>query len=155
MDTLQELYTRAMVEISYALRPKKGQGMVEYALILVPLMLLTFGVFDLGRAVFYQHMLSNAAREGARAGVVAARSADEVCARAIAAVLLPDVPASGRCGAAGSLTVAVPRRGTPGAPADPLRVTLSYAFRPATPLVGRIVGETVVISASSTMYVER
>ena len=32
MEKLQELYVRAMVELS---APRKGQGMVEYALILV------------------------------------------------------------------------------------------------------------------------
>ena len=35
MEKLQELYVRAINEVSYALERRKGQGMVEYALILV------------------------------------------------------------------------------------------------------------------------
>ncbi|MDP9379298.1 MAG: Flp family type IVb pilin [Chloroflexota bacterium] len=34
MEKVQELYTRMMVELSYALEAKKGQGLVEYALII-------------------------------------------------------------------------------------------------------------------------
>ncbi|MDP9379297.1 MAG: Flp family type IVb pilin [Chloroflexota bacterium] len=34
MEKVQELYTRMMVELSYALRPRQGQGLVEYALII-------------------------------------------------------------------------------------------------------------------------
>ncbi|MGH2353479.1 MAG: hypothetical protein ACRDJN_17890, partial [Chloroflexota bacterium] len=59
-----------------------------------------------------------------------------------------------RCGTAGSLTVAVPRRGTPGDASDPLRVTISFTFRPITPLIGQVVGDAVTLTASSSMYVE-
>jgi hypothetical protein len=112
------------------------------------------GVFDLGRAVFASHLLAAGAREGARVGVNAARSADEICARAASGVTLADVPALSACGSAGPLTVAVPRRGTPGVANDPVEVTLTYGFRPITPLVAPVVG-TVVLSASSSMYVEQ
>lgn len=138
---------------------ERGQSTVEFALVLLPFLLLVMGVFDLGRAVFYDHMLGNAAREGARVGVVAGRTPAEICARAAAAVLLPDVPGGASCGAdgslvAGSLTVAVPQGGTPGSATDPVRVTLSYTFRPVTPLIAQIVGNAITLSASSTMYVE-
>ena len=135
---------------------ERGQSTAEFSLLLIPFLLLLMGVFDLGRGVFYAHTLENAAREGARAGVVAARTVDEICARAIraAAVGLPDVPPSSRCGTTGALTVDVPRRGTAGSASDPVRVTLSYDFRPVTPLIAPIVGDLVTLRASSTMYVE-
>lgn len=133
---------------------ERGQSTVEFALVLLPFLLLVMGVFDLGRAVFYDHMLGNAAREGARVGVVAGRTAAEICARAASVVLLPDVPGGAACGVAGSLTVAVPQRGTPGSATDPVRVTLSYTFRPVTPLIAQIVGNAFTLSASSAMYVE-
>ena len=44
----------------------KGQGLVEFALLLPILVLIIFGVLDLGRAFFAQVALANAARVGAR-----------------------------------------------------------------------------------------
>ncbi len=45
---------------------KKGQSMVEFALILPLLVLIIAGLFDLGRAFFASITITNAAREGAR-----------------------------------------------------------------------------------------
>jgi len=44
----------------------KGQGLVEFALLLPILVLIVFGVLELGRAFFAFIAISNAAREGAR-----------------------------------------------------------------------------------------
>ena len=44
----------------------KGQGLVEFALVLPFLLVVVFGVFDLGRAYFTTIILTGAAREGAR-----------------------------------------------------------------------------------------
>lgn len=51
-----------------------GQGVVEFAFVSIVLMLLVFGMIDLGRAVFTRQMLTNAVREAARNGIVATRS---------------------------------------------------------------------------------
>lgn len=48
----------------------QGQALAEFALILFVLMLLVMGIVDLGRAVYVQSTLANAAREGARAAIV-------------------------------------------------------------------------------------
>ncbi len=45
--------------------------MVEFALISVTLLMITFGIIDLGRAVMDRSMLTNAIREAARRGSVA------------------------------------------------------------------------------------
>jgi len=45
---------------------RKGQGMVEFALLLPILVLIVFGVLELGRAFFAFIAITNAAREGAR-----------------------------------------------------------------------------------------
>lgn len=42
-----------------------GQGLVEFALLLPILLLLTLGVLDFGRAFFVKVVLENSAREGA------------------------------------------------------------------------------------------
>jgi Flp pilus assembly protein TadG len=46
--------------------PPKGQSLVEFALLLPILVLIIFGVLELGRAFFAFIAISNAAREGAR-----------------------------------------------------------------------------------------
>jgi TadE-like protein len=59
--------------MSIRLRPKesaRGQGLVEFALVLPLLLLLMFAVFDAGRAVIQYSALTNAAREGARMAIV-------------------------------------------------------------------------------------
>jgi TadE-like protein len=56
-------------------RPTRGgqssQALIEFALISPVLLLLLFGIIDIGRAVFYYDTLNHAAREGARAAVKA------------------------------------------------------------------------------------
>lgn len=53
-------------------RPRRGQALVETALVLPIFLLVVFGLFDLGRVVFLKVELENAVREGARAGMVMA-----------------------------------------------------------------------------------
>ena len=48
----------------------RGQTMVEAAIVLPMFVLLMLGLFDLGRVVYAQHTLNQAAREAARKGVV-------------------------------------------------------------------------------------
>src|SRR6266850_1913352 len=45
---------------------RRGQALVEFALVFPILMLFLFGIIVWGLGVFYQQQLQNAAREGAR-----------------------------------------------------------------------------------------
>jgi len=56
-----------------------GGVAIEFAIILPLLLLVTFGVIELGLLLFNQQIITNAAREGARAGIVSRhdRFADE------------------------------------------------------------------------------
>ncbi len=47
-----------------------GQDLIEFALVLMLLLMLTFGTVDLARVVMTYNTLSNAAREGARYGII-------------------------------------------------------------------------------------
>lgn len=47
-------------------RDQAGQGLVEVALVLPVFLLVAFGLFDVGRLVYSNSVLSQAAREGAR-----------------------------------------------------------------------------------------
>ncbi len=51
-------------------RNRKGQSLVEFALLLPLLLILVMGLFDVGRAVFYYSVLNTAVREGTRYAIV-------------------------------------------------------------------------------------
>ena len=53
---------------------QQSQALVEFALISPVLLLLLFGIIDIGRAVFYYDTMGHAAREGARTAVQASDS---------------------------------------------------------------------------------
>jgi hypothetical protein len=50
---------------------QRSQALIEFALISPVLLLLLFGIIDLGRAVFYYDTVTHAVREGARTAVQA------------------------------------------------------------------------------------
>ncbi len=56
------------------LRSQSSQALIEFALISPVLLLLLFGIIDVGRAVFYYDTLGHAAREGARTAVQASNT---------------------------------------------------------------------------------
>jgi hypothetical protein len=47
-----------------------GQGITEFALVIPLILMLFFGIFDLGRAVYAYSTISNAARDSARVAIV-------------------------------------------------------------------------------------
>jgi Flp pilus assembly protein TadG len=51
-------------------RPRRGAEVLELALLMLPLLWLTFGAIDFGWYFYLQHNLQGAAREGARAGII-------------------------------------------------------------------------------------
>jgi Flp pilus assembly protein TadG len=48
---------------------QRSQALIEFALVSPVLLLLTFGVVDVGRAIFFYDTLNHAAREGARTAI--------------------------------------------------------------------------------------
>ena len=48
---------------------QRSQALIEFALVSPVLLLLLFGIVDIGRAVFYYDTLNHAVREGARSAV--------------------------------------------------------------------------------------
>ena len=153
---------------------ERGQAMVEFALILVPFLLLVLGTFDFGRGVFVSHMVVTAAREAARKGIVwpppeadlspplgtnltgALTPADRLCYIARAAAMLPDVtrPAYNepQCGdLGGRLTV----QAYPDINGGTVRVDVTYDFSLLLPFFGPLTPDPILIATSSTMYVEQ
>lgn len=57
-------------------RGARGQTIVEFAFAVPVILLIFLGITDFGRAILYYNTLSNAAREGARVGIVQNWSGD-------------------------------------------------------------------------------
>jgi len=51
-------------------RDEKGAAAVEFAVVAGLFLMIVFGIIEFGILMFDQHILTNASREGARAGVV-------------------------------------------------------------------------------------
>ena len=50
---------------------RRGQSVVEFAFVLPLLLLLTFGMIEFGFFIYNKQIITNAAREGARIGIIA------------------------------------------------------------------------------------
>jgi len=83
MRTVKHLHTRAGPQTTPQIEPggeaavpttgngrQRGQALVEFALILPVFFLLVAGMFDFGLGIYSDLTLINAAREGARLGVI-------------------------------------------------------------------------------------
>ena len=151
---------------------RRGQTLVEFALILPIFILLLVGIFDFGRAIYAFNTISNAAREAVRVGIVD-QSCDVIGTEAqnragLGIVWAPTVAAP--CGPAGTGVVVrflnadgstpsgsdncVEPDLDPGVPISCLvEVTVSYEYNAATPIIGNLVG-TLDLQASTRQAVE-
>ena len=125
----------------------RGQALAEFAIAAPVVFLIVLGLFDVGRLVFINNEIAEAAREGARWGAVQGRAAaeangdnsdvtDEVGSRIVIApgpsisLACTDLdPGGGSCGSG-----------------DLLTVTVSSAVSPITPLISDIIGPLVLSS---------
>lgn len=118
-------------------RNRRGQTLVEFALVLPIFLLVLLGLFDMGRAVFYFSTLSNASREAVRLAIVD-QNVGDIQQEAVdsaggvmvvdgtdvsVAFLAPNLTTTGTCPASRSIGCVV-------------RVSIDYEFLPATPFVG-------------------
>ncbi len=67
-----------VIRLLRAGRPRRGQALVEFALVIPIFLLLLFGIIDFSRFVYGNNALNEVAREAARQGTVARRPV--VCA---------------------------------------------------------------------------
>jgi Flp pilus assembly protein TadG len=52
------------------LSEQRGAALVELAIVIIPLILILFGTVEFGLLLYNQQVITNASREGARAGIV-------------------------------------------------------------------------------------
>jgi Flp pilus assembly protein TadG len=152
------------------LRRHGGQSMVEFAVLAPVFFMLLLGTIDLGRAVYIYNTISDAAREGARAGipfdtplptnaqVVAAvqsklgggfsLAVDTACAGQPVSATCPTTPTTPNTGYIWYSSGI----GTPGR--QPITVKITFLFQPWIPVIRDASGNGVVISTQSTMVTE-
>lgn len=125
---------------------RRGQSLVEFALILPIFLILVMGIFDLGRVVYYYSAIHNAAREGVRYGSV--QQCDiagiEDRARHLAA------------GLEDALVIPSPIFETEGGVPAYIIVTVEYTFEPVTPLIGVFLGSdgSITLRSKAISHIE-
>lgn len=137
---------------------QRGAAAVEFALLLVPLLLIVFGVISFGMMLSFRQTLSQAATEGARAAAVETDAAARE-ATAITAVedALATLDASHTCGD-GVLTceIDVGPCANDGS-RDCVIVELVYIYEgeggdpmiPSPPLIGELLPDTLTYAATA------
>ena len=160
----------------------RGQTLVEVAFVLPILLLLVFGLIDMGRFVLADSILSQASREGARLAAVEAGwigSTDAACGQAGGPVCPADVgtliadirTATNRevAGLGGTITNVYLSCDAPGnqpsnwatftsascassGPGNVVSVRVVYTYQPITPVIGGFIGP-VLRQGAATMVI--
>jgi Flp pilus assembly protein TadG len=134
-------------------RGRKGAELIEFALVLPLLLLIIAGIIDFGFLFQSYEAVTNAAREGARVGVLPGYSGADVQARVSSYISASGLP---NTAPAATTPRSVATGGGP--PVDVIEVTVTYphAFMvlgPISALLGGSFG-TVTLRAVSSMRVE-
>lgn len=126
-------------------KSEKGQSLTEFALVLVFLLSLLAGVFDLGRAFFAYIIIRDAAQEGAVFGAIAPKDdinafTSAVADRVVAAYVDPSDPSNVPIDI-NALNIQVDIIGSPcAAPGNGIRVTVDYSLPVSMPFLGALIG---------------
>ena len=125
-------------------RDRRGQALVELALALPLLLLVLMGTMECGRIFHAYLVITNASREGARAGVTGAPDSEirEKVKEAAASLGLTDAQISI------APDESVRERGVP------LTVRVDYSLALVAPVLDGIVTNPYPLSATTTMRVE-
>jgi Flp pilus assembly protein TadG len=136
-------------------RSERGAALIEMALTLPLLLLVTMGAVEFGRAYQHWQVLTNAAREGARIAVLPGVDDDAVKTR------VTTYMTAGRLSTPGAATITVTRNTALG-PGTASTVVVDYPFtfimlQPVAQLVagGPAVGAPLTMSASAMMRNEQ
>jgi Flp pilus assembly protein TadG len=116
-------------------REEAGSTLVEFTLILMTLLTLTFGMIDFSRAVYAANVVQAAAQSGARAGIVDLSSATAAVLDAMVGLDLAEA----------QVAVTQPN-------ADSVEVQVTYQFEFVTPfLASAVAGGGIELTGSARM----
>jgi Flp pilus assembly protein TadG len=124
-------------------RRRRGQALVEFALVAPIFFLILFGIIDFGRYIYYVQILNNAAREGARYAIVHGSNSFQPTGPARDDPTIESVVRSYAIGVLGDSAVlnidSIWGLGPPNPPSNnrgqKVHVTVTYAFRSLIPIV--------------------
>ena len=117
----------------------RGQALVEASVVFLSAAVLLAGMFDFGRAFYYNIAVANAVREGARVAVDATRTNADISQAVTTAA--PSITLT-------NITVAPTSRSITNS-GQAVTVTASYNFTPLTPVVSRVLGKPFPITKSA------
>lgn len=126
-------------------RNKKGQSLVETALVLPVLLLILTGIFDFGLLFNSYLMVSNASREGARSAAVGSDNTEinnavkavvkNLDSTRLTIIITPDLATGRTAGVA-------------------ITVTVKYKYKMVTPIIAALAPNPLNLASSTTMRCE-
>lgn len=126
------------------LKKQTGQALIEFVILLPILILIVMAILEFGMMLNSYLAINNAAREGARLGIIG--STDAQIQRAITSTS-PSLTA-------GDLTINItPSYGTRKS-GDTLTVTVMYNYHVIDPIISSLINNIVILNAQTSMRVE-
>lgn len=133
-----------MIKILNKITNRRGQSVVEMALILPIIMLLFMGIVDFGRIMNSQIQISSASRSGARLASIGKSDAEIINAINISTSTLKEE----------SLIITITPSQASRASEDISKVLVEYDIQILTPGVSLITGNPFRLSSDTSMIVE-
>ena len=138
-----------IASLAERVRAERGQAAVEFALVLLPLSLIIFGILDFGRALNYYNDLTQLAGQGARAAAVNQDPNGGVAGAAFQSDLAANADSPELKNPAVTVCISAPQ-GWPPKTGDPVTVKTSHAFH----FIPLIHSATITLSSSQTVRFE-
>ena len=118
----------------------KGQDLVEFAIVLPVLLLMILGIIEFAIVIFSYDTIANAAREGARVGIIYSATEGDIRAAVLTRALALDL-------AAGDVTITRPD--------DFVRVEVNYDVKLMTDLIIGAIGGNAEVPLHTTATMQR
>ena len=126
------------------LKNQRGQALVEFTIVLPILMLLIMGIFQFGMMLNAYITIGNAAREGARAGIIGSTDAE---IRNLIISTSPSLEPE-------NLTVSITPSETNRISGGTLAVNVTYNYKLTVPIISSLFNNVIVLKGQTTMRVE-
>jgi Flp pilus assembly protein TadG len=126
------------------LKNQKGQALVEFAIILPIILMLVMGILQFGMMLNSYLAIENAAREGARAGIIGSSDAE------IQSLLISTAPSLDP----NNLTVTITPNYATRKSGDTLTVKVTYNYKLNVPIISSLFNNAVLLNGQTSMRVE-
>lgn len=123
---------------------KKGQALVEFAILLPILILIIAGIMEFGIILNSYLTIQNASREGARYGIMGANDSEII---QIVHDVTPNLDIN-------RLSIEITPGDTSRKPGDTITVKVIYDYDLIIPIISNIVGNEVELRAQTSMRIE-